>query len=72
MSAPIRHPDNLPKSSRERIEVLLGEDRIIGTMESTWEYHGVRYVTAVALALLEVADAMTDIAVAIRDGNTKP
>jgi hypothetical protein len=54
------------KVGRERIDELLSEVSLRGTMESTWEYHGVRYVAALVLATLEVADALTDIAVTIQ------
>ncbi len=56
---------------RERIDELLGEKRLPGAMESTWEYHGVRCVAALTLAVLEMADALTDIAAVLdkaRDG----
>lgn len=50
---------------RDRIESLLGEERITGAMERTWDYHGFRAQAATTLALLEIADALESLAFAI-------
>lgn len=56
---------------RERIDQLLGEERLTGAMERSWDYHGVRATASMTLALLEIADSLTDIASELRTSNER-
>jgi hypothetical protein len=47
---------------REQIEALISMDDANVHGQETWEYHGFRATAAMALALLEIADALVDIA----------
>jgi hypothetical protein len=58
------------KTRREKIEaLLLNEDPYA---QQIWEYNGFRATSAMVYALLEIADALTDIAVAAGREKGKP
>jgi len=50
------------KTRREQIEALISMDEDNAWGQESWDYNGFRATSAVALALLEIADALTDIA----------
>ena len=57
---------------REKIEALLDMSRASDYGEESWDYNGFRAAAAIAFALLEIADVLTDMSVTMASAKNPP